>query len=261
MKQVNCEVISNTEITPGTFLMWLKSAEIAAQARPGQFVMVNCGAGTTLRRPVSIHNVKEDKFALLYIVTGHGTGSLAQFKTGSTADILGPLGNGFRMVNAPSSTLSYLLIAGGIGIAPLLFLIDKIKPSSRQVIVLQGAATAAKLYPKELFPPEVSLNIATDDGTAGHKGFITDLIPAFAATADEVVVCGPMPMLKNIAANQQALGLAGKTVSVSMEMRMACGLGVCYGCTIRTRYGLKEVCKDGPVFDLNEIVWDDMTRV
>jgi dihydroorotate dehydrogenase electron transfer subunit len=103
--------------------------------------------------------------------------------------------------------------------------------------------------------------VATDDGTAGHKGFVTDLIPAFATTADEVAICGPMPMLKNIANNQARLKLDDKPVSVSMEMRMACGLGICYGCTIRTKHGLKEVCKDGPVFDLNDIIWDDMTRV
>jgi dihydroorotate dehydrogenase electron transfer subunit len=263
VKQLSCAVVSNQEIAAGIFLMWLKSPEIAAHSRPGQFVMVACGEGTTLRRPISIHNVNviEGQFALLYMTVGKGTEALARLKTGNTVDILGPMGNGFRTVNAPAATLSYLLVAGGIGIAPMLYLINKIKPSCRQIIVLQGATTAAKLYPKELFPPEVSLTVATDDGTAGHKGFITDLIPTFATTADEVVVCGPMPMLKNIANNQERLKLADKPVSVSMEMRMACGLGICYGCTIRTTYGLKEVCKDGPVFDLKDIIWDDMTRV
>jgi dihydroorotate dehydrogenase electron transfer subunit len=261
MKNELCAVVSNTEITPGTFLMWLKSADIAAEAKPGQFVMAACGEGTTLRRPISVHNVKDDKFALLYMVVGKGTEWLSKAIAGTSVDILGPLGNGFKTPAVSTNTLSFLMIAGGIGIAPLLFLIEKVKPSCRQIIVLQGAATASRLYPKELFPPEVSLTVATDDGTAGHKGFVTDLIPAFATTADEVAICGPMPMLKNIANNQARLKLDDKPVSVSMEMRMACGLGICYGCTIRTKHGLKEVCKDGPVFDLNDIIWDDMTRV
>ena len=126
---------------------------------------------------------------------------------------------------------------------------------------MQGAATAAKLYPKKLLPEDVSVTETTDDGSAGHKGFVTDLIPAFATTADVVVACGPMPMLKNMAENQGKLKLTGKQVFISMEMRMACGLGVCYGCTIRTKSGLKQVCEHGPVFDLNEIVWDEMARI
>ena len=87
------------------------------------------------------------------------------------------------------------------------------------------------------------------------------MIPTFATTADEVIVCGPMPMLRTIANNQKALRLSDKPVSVSMEMRMACGLGICYGCTIRTKSGLKQVCKDGPVFNLNDVIWDEMTRM
>jgi dihydroorotate dehydrogenase electron transfer subunit len=182
-------------------------------------------------------------------------------QNGSKLDVLGPIGNGFQVFPMPAGTLSYLIIAGGIGIAPLRFLVEKVKPWCRQIIVLQGAATASKLYPKALLPKEISLTAATDDGSAGHKGFVTDLIPSFATTADVIVVCGPMPMLKYLAENQTRLKLTGKPVSISLEMRMACGLGVCYGCTIRTKIGLKQVCKDGPVFDLNEVIWDEMARI
>jgi len=256
-----CAVVSNDEITPGTWLMWLDAPEIARRAQPGQFVMVTCGEETILRRPISVHSVDHDNFALLYAVVGKGTTWLTQLKKESTLDILGPLGNGFNVSDKPSETLSFLMIAGGIGIAPLRYLIEKVKPSCRQIILLQGAATANKLYPKELLPPDGSMTIATEDGTAGHKGLITDLISTFATTADEVFTCGPMPMLKYIAQNQTTLTLAGKPVSISLEMRMACGLGICYGCTIRTKNGLKEVCTDGPVFDLNEIIWDEMTQL
>jgi dihydroorotate dehydrogenase electron transfer subunit len=256
-----CTVISNDEITPGTWLMWLDSPEIARRAQAGQFVMAACGEETTLRRPISIHSVDHDKFALFYAVVGKGTEWLTHRKKENSLDIMGPLGNGFNVNKRPSETLSFLMIAGGIGIAPLRFLIEKVQPSCRQIILLQGAATANKLYPKELLPPEISLTVATEDGSAGHKGLITDLIPTFATTADEVFACGPMPMFRYLAEHQKVLKLIDKPVSISMEMRMACGLGVCYGCTVRTKNGLKEVCKDGPVFNLNEVIWDEMTRV
>jgi dihydroorotate dehydrogenase electron transfer subunit len=246
---------------PGIYLMWLQAPEIARRAQAGQFVMVACGTENTLRRPISIHSVEDDRFALLYAVVGKGTERLTHLQNGSKLDVLGPMGNGFQVSPMPAGTLSYLIIAGGIGIAPLRFLVEKVKPWCRQIIVLQGAATAAKLYPKGLLPKEISLTTATDDGSAGHKGFITDLIPSFATTADVIVACGPMPMLKYLAENQTRLKLISKPVSISMEMRMACALGVCYGCTIRTKSGLKQVCKDGPVFDLDEVIWDEMARI
>jgi dihydroorotate dehydrogenase electron transfer subunit len=261
MNRENCEIVSNIELMPGINLIWLQAPEIARRAQAGQFVMVACGTENTLRRPISIHSVEDDRFALLYAVVGKGTERLTHLQNGSKLDVLGPIGNGFQVFPMPAGTLSYLIIAGGIGIAPLRFLAEKVKPWCRQIIVLQGAATASKLYPKALLPKEISLTAATDDGSAGHKGFVTDLIPSFATTADVIVVCGPMPMLKYLAENQTRLKLTGKPVSISLEMRMACGLGVCYGCTIRTKIGLKQVCKDGPVFDLNEVIWDEMARI
>ena len=261
MNRENCEIVSNIELMPGINLIWLQAPEIARRAQAGQFVMVACGTENTLRRPISIHSVEDDRFALLYAVVGKGTERLTHLQNGSKLDVLGPIGNGFQVFPMPAGTLSYLIIAGGIGIAPLRFLVEKVKPWCRQIIVLQGAATASKLYPKELLPKEISLTAATDDGSAGHKGFVTDLIPSFATTADVIVACGPMPMLKYIAENQTRLKLTGKPVSISLEMRMACGLGVCYGCTIRTKSGLKQVCKDGPVFELNEVIWDEMARI
>jgi dihydroorotate dehydrogenase electron transfer subunit len=254
-------ILSNKEITPGVYLMWLKSPEITAQAQAGQFVMVACGEETVLRRPISVHSIDDDKLALLYMVVGKGTEWLTHLKEGGSLDMLGPLGHGFKVAEVPKGIQSYLMIAGGIGIAPLRFLVEKVRLTCRQIIVLQGAATSTKLYPKDLLPSDISIAVATEDGTAGHKGLITDLVPSFITTADEIFVCGPMPMLKYMAENQKALRLTDKPVSLSLEMRMACGLGVCYGCTIRTKNGLKQVCKDGPVFDLNEIIWDEMTRV
>jgi len=147
-----CEVVSNIELMPGIYLMWLQAPEIARRAHAGQFVMVACGTEQTLRRPISVHSVEHDKFALLYAVVGKGTEQLTHLKTGSNLDVLGPMGNGFQISPMPAGTLSYLMIAGGIGIAPLRFLVEKVKPWCRQIIVLQGAATASKLYPKDLLP-------------------------------------------------------------------------------------------------------------
>ena len=258
MKKVINLVLSNDEIMPDIYLMWLKSPEIAEQAEPGQFVMVACGDETVLRRPISVHSIDGDKLALLYMVVGKGTEWLTHLKKGNSLDMLGPLGNGFKV---SSETRSLLLIAGGIGIAPLRFLAEKVKHSCPRITVLHGAQTEKKLYPKELLLPEVNLIVATDDGSAGHKGMLTELISNFSATSDEIFACGTMPMLRYLAEHQKSLRLANKPVSISLEMRMACGLGICYSCTIRTKDGLKQVCKDGPVFNLNEVIWDELTRL
>lgn len=258
MKQTTSEVISNQEVMPGTYLMWLASQAIARQAHMGQFVMVTCGEETVLRRPLSIHSLDGDKLALLYQVVGKGTDWLTHLKTGNSVDILGPMGNGFY---PRVETRDYLLIAGGIGIAPLRLLAEKVRHSCRQITLLHGAATAKKLYPKNLLPPEINLITATEDGSAGYKGLITEIIPNFISTADEVYTCGPLPMLKYMAENQKKLMLNNKRAFVSLEMRMGCGLGVCYGCSVRTSRGIKQVCKDGPVFPMNEIVWDELTCI
>ncbi len=258
LKQTFAKVLSNREVMPGVYLMWLKSPEIALKSLPGQFLMVACGEETVLRRPISVHNVEGDKLALLFMVVGKGTEWLSHLQIGDSLDILGPLGNGF-MTSAEDKNI--LLIAGGIGVAPLRFLMDKVKSSCKQVTLLLGAAAAEKLYPKELLPPEVNLVVATEDGSIGHKGLVTEFIPNFVIAADRVFVCGPMPMLRYMAEHQRDLKLTNKPVYFSLEMRMACGLGVCYGCTIRTKSGLKQVCKDGPVFPFNDIILDEMTRL
>ena len=136
---------------------------------------------------------------------------------------IGPLGNGFLNAKRPAETLSFLMIAGGIGIAPLRFLIEKVILSCRQVVVLQGATTATKLYPKELLPPGVSIAVATEDGTTGHKGLITELVRSFTTTADEIFVCGPMPMLRYMADNRKFLKLTDKPVYISLEMPWLAG--------------------------------------
>lgn len=248
----------NQEIVPGIFQMWLKVPELAGEARPGQFVMVRCGEDTVLRRPLSVHRVDGEKLALLFQVKGKGTEWLSQCKKGNKLDIFGLMGNGFKI--APR-TKSLLLVAGGIGIAPLYYLSESAAVAGKQVTLLAGSATAKQMYPASHLPTGIKCVIATEDGSAGHKGMVTDLLPEYAVSSDQIFACGPLPMLRYMAKEQKKLGIRNKSVQVSLEMRMGCGVGVCYGCTIRTKRGLKQVCKDGPVFALDEVIWDDFIRI
>ena len=240
---------------PGVYLIWLECPQITSEAKPGQFVMVHCGEETLLRRPLSIHQVDGNNLAFLFTVVGKGTYWLSQREKGETTDLLGPLGNGYSI--HPGSR-HLLLVAGGIGIAPLCFLAQEALAQGYSVTLLLGASTANQLYPGQLLPAEAELITATEDGTAGKKGMITDLLPDFVGWADQVFACGPASMYQAMAAQKQQL-LKTKPVQVSLEVRMGCGRGVCYGCTIKTKNGLKQVCKDGPIFDLEDVLWDELS--
>ena len=256
MRQVAAPIISNSEVMPGDYLIWLESRQIASQAKPGQFVMVHCGEKCLLRRPLSIHLLDGDKLALLFTVVGKGTHWLSQCKAGDNIDLLGPLGNGFSIHPASHNLL---LVAGGIGIAPLHFLAQEALGQGYSVTLLSGAPTATQLYPRHLLPPEAELIITTEDGTVGNKGMITDLLLDFIGWADQLFACGPTSMYHTMAIKRQEL--KGKPVQISLEMRMGCGRGICYGCTVKTKSGLKQVCKDGPVFELEDVLWDELAYV
>lgn len=256
IKQLTASVISNSEVMPGTYLIWLDCPQIAASARPGQFVMVRCGQENFLRRPLSIHRVADGtKLAFLFTVVGKGTQWLCQRKAGDTVDLLGPLGNGF-FIEPDAHNL--LLVAGGIGIAPLVFLAQTAINQGLSVKLLLGAVTADQLCPRHLIPPEAEFICATDDGSAGIKGFVTNLLPDAVSKADQVFICGPAPMYRAIVKQYSPL-LATRPVQISLEMRMGCGIGVCYSCTVKTGNGLKQVCQDGPVFNFEDILWDELT--
>ncbi len=257
MKQVTASVISNNEVMPGVHLTWLESPQIASTAQPGQFVMVRCGEGFEhpLRRPLSIHQIADgSKLALLFNVVGKGTHWLAQCQVGDNIDLLGPLGNSYS-IHPESHKL--LLLAGGIGIAPLRFLAQQALNQGCSVRLLLGASTANQLYLRRFLPPEAELIITTEDGTAGKKGMITDLLPDFADWAYQIFTCGPTLMYRVMAARNQQL-LKARSIQVCLEVRMGCGRGVCYGCTHKTKGGLKQVCTDGPVFDLYDVLWDEL---
>ncbi len=239
-------------------LLLLECPELAATAQPGQFIMVDCGEKCTLPRPFSIHRILDRRTIALFFNVwedGRGTEWLAQRRAGDTISIFGPLGNSFTI--APASR-HLLLVAGGVGIAPLGFLAERALAEGRAVTALVGARTSGQLYPELLLPSGAEVVLATEDGTAGEKGLVTGLLPAYADKAGQVFACGPADMYRDMYTRRQELGLTGNQVQVSLEMGMACGRGVCYGCTIRTVHGPRQVCQHGPVFSLDDVLWDEL---
>jgi len=197
LKQVSATVISNIELMPGYHLMRIKAPEIAAGARPGQFITISCGRDFILRRPLSIHRVDNlNQISILFAVVGAGTHWLSQRQNGETLDLLGPLGNGFSVEPASKKLL---LAAGGIGIAPLVFLAQKALNQGKFVKLLLGARTKDGLYPKELLPAGIETLITTEDGSDGEKGKVTDILPKYVDWADQVYACGPLAMYQSIA--------------------------------------------------------------
>lgn len=256
MKQVLATVLSNAQVMPEVHLIQVEAADIAAEAQPGQFVMVRCGHGYEflLRRPLSIHRAAGElgQIWLLFAVTGRGTSWLARLKETDKLDLIGPLGKGFLI---SPETQNLLLIAGGIGIAPLVFLSERALDQKKSVTLLLGAPTADQLYPRHLLPEGIECLITTEDGSAGRNGLVTDLLPGFFDWAHQICACGPKAMYQAII-QQQQLRQKKLATQISLEVRMGCGLGACYGCTIETKQGPKQVCRDGPVFELDEVLWE-----
>ncbi|MCL2150208.1 MAG: dihydroorotate dehydrogenase electron transfer subunit [Dehalococcoidia bacterium] len=250
-------VITNDTVMPGVHLLWLEEPRVAAQARPGQFVMLKCQNGTFLRRPLSIHRLSADKtrLAFLFASVGRGTAWLATLEAGDYIDLLGPLGNGFD----PSPGLRRaVLIAGGLGVAPLGFLADELIARGTQVSFAYGAATSALLCPDRLLPEGAEYVFITEDGSRGRPGFVTAHLPALFKEGSELFACGPTPMYRALASLDECKKLQ---IQVSLEIRMACALGVCYGCTINTDKGLQQVCRHGPVFNIHSVLWDEFPDI
>jgi len=264
MNLIDAEIFENRQVLPGhrhvhgrgitgSWLIRLRCPAIAREAKPGQFVMVRCGPETTLPRPFSVHRLDGDQISLFYAVRegGRGTNWLAGQKESASVSIFGPLGNGFAIDPAARNLL---LVAGGTGIAPLCFLAEHAAKNKHKVTLLYGTVDKNR-YPVS---GEIEVVAATEDGFVGEKGLVTDLLPRFAEQADQVFACGPLPMLRDMFKRQKELKLEDKPVQVSLEVRMGCGVGVCYGCTVKTKDGLKQVCKDGPVFELDKILWGEL---
>ena len=261
--QEKCRILDHKRVATNHFKLTITSTYIALHAQPGQFVNVRVSDGydPLLRRPLSIHRVaREHKtFELLYEVVGKGTELLSKFKIGDELDILGPLGTGFTINEDKKFAI---LVGGGMGVAPLLALAEEVRNKDHQkIIAIIGANTAnCLLAESDLKATTDQVICATDDGSFGRKGFVSDVLLGFInnklATRDwglaTIYACGPKAMLRAISeiAWQKKIDC-----QISMEARMACGIGTCLGCVIKTKNGYKKVCDDGPVFDASEIVW------
>ena len=255
MKQVSATVVSNIELMPGHHLIRIKAPDIAAGSQPGQFITINCGQDHILRRPLSIHQVdKTNQISILLAIVGAGTHWLSQRRKGEKLDLLGPLGNGFSVQPASKKLL---LTAGGIGIAPLVFLAQKELGNGKLVKLLLGARTKNCLYPEELLPEGIETLITTEDGSYGEKGKVTDILPKYVDWADQVYACGPLAMYQSIA-KQSKQWRRKNPIQVSLEVRIGCGIGACFGCSIKTKKGMKQVCRDGPVFNLDEVLLEEV---
>jgi len=261
MPQLKVPILSIVEVINNAFLVRLQAPEIAAAAKPGQFVMVRCGGNTVLPRPFSIHRTDGDSVMLLFAIVGEGTRWLANRKKGERLDIFGPLGNGFTIY---PEDRNLLLVAGGIGLAPLAFLAERLALQGKTATIICGASSRLSLLPYSippscynagLEPNTIHIINVTEDGSEGLAGLATDYITACTDKKQRIYACGPLPMYRTMAAEAASYGLP---VQVSLEIVMGCGTGACYGCTIRTRQGLQQVCRDGPVFNLDDIMPDTL---
>ena len=246
-------VVENTLLAPGVFRLVAKAPKIAEQCAPGQFVMLRVTplADPLLRRPISIAgaDAQEGTLTLICRIVGHGTDLLSTVKVGEMLDIMGPLGRGFDL-----NCKRPLLVGGGIGLAPLLYVAEACCPNP--VEVLAGGRTDSELFWTKLFQESCqAVHVTTDDGSLGVCGTCVDALPEVlkAGNFDRVMTCGPRPMMQRVAAEAAKFGIQ---TQVSLEEHMACGLGACLSCTCAASDGgARQVCKDGPVFWSEEVAW------
>ncbi|MFC1592957.1 dihydroorotate dehydrogenase electron transfer subunit [Candidatus Omnitrophota bacterium] len=261
--QIKTRIINNSRISGNYYKLVFAAPGIARIVRPGQFVMVRISQGyqPLLRRPFSIHSVTAKKpvlpagrIEILYEIVGKGTQILSGKKPGAYLDILGPLGNGFSRLDTRHS----ILVGGGMGVAPLLFLAQRLSVAGpQQSTVLIGARTKKEILCQKKFANlGYSVRISTDDGSGGFRGRATELLEHLLLTAicqpSIIYACGPKPMLQGISGIARRYRIPAQ---ISLEEYMACGLGVCLGCMVNTKHGFQAVCKDGPVFDSGIIKW------
>ncbi len=257
MAQIKAKIISNQRRSGNYGHLEFESGLIAKHAVAGQFVNIRVAdvLEPLLRRPISIHGVKASKVKIIYEIIGKGTQILAARKPGEFLDIIGPLGKGFDYPRplVQSTQAKNILIAGGMGVAPLVFLAEKLKLS--KPLVLIGARTKQQVLCLQEFKAlGCTVKLATDDGSVGFKGRVTDLLSIVLEQTKILGLfsCGPHPMLKTVAqiAHDHKI-----TAQLSLEEHMACGIGACLGCVVMTKTGYKTVCKDGPVFSSEELIW------
>jgi dihydroorotate dehydrogenase electron transfer subunit len=249
MKQYILELIDNVTLAPAMALHTYYGPEVAGQARPGQFVNVRASQGSDplLRRPFSFCTVDRARgtFTVLIKVIGPGTRILAEMQSGTRVDMLGPLGRSFEW----SGARRMLLVAGGVGVAPLLFLAQQVRAMDLQprpeIVFAYGARTAGEFVLLDAIRPLVDrLVLTTNDGSMGEPGFVTAAAEREFTPDTAIYTCGPNVMMDDLLKRMRAAGLEGQ---VSLENQMGCGIGACQGCVVPTRRGYVRICCEGPV--------------
>jgi dihydroorotate dehydrogenase electron transfer subunit len=247
------KVLGNEKLSPYYWRMIFDAPDLAAKVKPGQFVHIRTdelGLQPFFRRPFSVYRARK-YVEIFYDVVGPGTRLLSLKKKGDTLDVLGPLGVPFVM--PPAETKQVVMIAGGIGIAPMLILSDALKNKKYDLILFFGGRDRGHVYPMQEFKDNgVKVHIATDDGSVGTKGLVSVLFDKIEKNPGKAFIytCGPNPMMKAVQSFAAQHGILGQA---ACEEIMACGLGACLGCSIETKNGFKTVCYDGPAFDLDEV--------
>ena len=239
------KVLSNEPLTPVVYRMVLEG-DTQYITHSGQFINIEL-EGKFLRRPISVSDYDAQTITIIYKVVGSGTDQMSHMAPGAKLDILTGLGNGF---NTENSAERPLLVGGGVGVPPLYNLCKRLLSEGKQPRVILGFNTKDEIFYEEEFKAlGVDVYCSTADGSHGTKGFVTDVIREKALLFDYLYTCGPLPMLKAL---YDATEVDGE---FSFEERMGCGFGACVGCTCKTKYGNKRICKDGPVLKREEIIW------
>jgi dihydroorotate dehydrogenase electron transfer subunit len=250
-------VAENRRLIKDHYLLTLNPSEKIKTPKPGTFFMLSTDEGRDplLKRPISIHRFKDGHLQFLFRVAGKGTTILSRKKPGNRIELLGPLGNGFSV---RKSKAQIILLAGGLGIAPIFRLAESV--AKRSPLLILGARTKSEvLCLDKLESLGIIPVIATDDGSLGRKGNVLNALKGHLShqanknTDYEIYACGPGPMLKALAGFTLKKDIPGQA---AFEKNMACGVGTCLGCVINTIKGYKRVCKEGPVFPINEIIWE-----
>ena len=243
MKQGIFSLLENAPLTSAVYRMVLEG-DTSAITAPGQFVNISI-PGLFLRRPISVCDWAENRLTLIYKTVGRGTDALAAMAPGETLDLLTGLGNGYDLTKSGDAPL---LVGGGVGVPPLYGLAKALLSQGKSVDVVLGFNTASEIfYVSEFETLGAQVHIATADGSVGTKGFVTDVMKSLPYSY--FYACGPLPMFR---AMEKVARTSGQ---YSFEERMGCGFGACVGCTMETALGPRRVCKDGPVFEREVILW------
>lgn len=245
------KVIENTQIADNYYLMRVEGNKFSEYSKPGQFFMLQCKDNSkVLRRPISLHNVDGNILEFYYEALGKGTKEFTKLSIGETINIQGPLGNGY---DTEVSGKNILVIGGGMGMAPIKYLIKDLRVNNDITFIGGGRNAGAVKIIEEFKFEDIQLEIATDDGSIGIKGNTVDILKDIlkTKTIDIIYTCGPYPMMEAVAKVAQENNIR---CQISLEERMACGIKACVGCSILTKEGMKKVCYDGPVFESKNIV-------